>query len=337
MKKFISTMIIFTLVLSLSTTAVFADNWKNESGKLPPGLAKKGFLPPGIAKKVFDDIDGFSWAEKAIARMAIKGMIQGRGNNRFAPAAPVNKLETVIMALRVMGWEEEAKEIDRLPEKYDGKKVHDWAVGYVALAYEKGILDEVDMMYFDPYEPAKRHEVAKYVIRALGYEEEAQDHMDEELPFVDALAVPQGSVGYVYLMNELGLMQGDDQNRFNPMGTLKRAEMAVLFSRLDKKVDSDVDYNEVIGKVYRIHKETIVLKVDGELRFFELDDKVKVYKDNKLIRYKDIEIGSNVIIELKDDKVVYIEVIEETNQDKIITKYSGVVKEINANKSQITI
>ena len=42
-----------------------------------------------------------------------------------------------------------------------------WAYGYINVAYEKGILDNVDMMYFEPSQPALRHEVAKYVIRAL--------------------------------------------------------------------------------------------------------------------------------------------------------------------------
>ena len=119
--------------------------------------------------------------------------------------------------------------------------------GYVAVAYEKGILDDVDMMYFKPNDPAKRYEVAKYVIRALGYEREAQRSMDERLPFVDAELVPQGAVGYVYLVNDMKLMQGDNNRAFNPMGTLTRVEMAVLFHRLDQKVDSDIDENEYRG------------------------------------------------------------------------------------------
>ena len=46
----------------------------------------------------------------------------------------------------------------------------------------------------------------------------------------------------------MGLMIGNN-NRFNPLGTLTRAEMAVLFQRLDEKVDSEIDEDEVRGKL----------------------------------------------------------------------------------------
>jgi hypothetical protein len=335
MRKIISLVLVFVLVCSLSVTTAFADNWKDESGnKFPPGLSKWGGLPPGIAKKVFDDIDDFSWAKKAIEKMALKGLIKGDGNGLFRPGYSVSKLEAVIMALRVMGWEDEAKDIDRLPRKFKKKEIDDWAVGYITLAYDKGILDDVDMMYFNPKEPVKRHEVAKYVIRALGYEDEAQDHMDEELPFIDAEAVPVGSVGYVYLVNDMGLMEGDDQKRFNPMGTMTRAEMAVLFARLDDKVDSDVDNREVIGEIYRIHDETIALKVRGDIKLFKVDEKVRVYDGRERIDYDDLKPGTKVVMELQDNEVIYIEVLDKEDEDKIISRYSGVVKDIKTNRTR---
>ncbi|MBZ4646340.1 MAG: hypothetical protein PWR27_1296 [Petroclostridium sp.] len=329
MKKLISTAVAFTLTLSISTTTVFAGTkeWA------PPGLAKKGFnFPPGIAKKIFDDLDDFPWAKQAIEKMNLKGLIKGYGDGIFAPRNAVTKLETVIMALRIMGWESEAKDITNLPKKYKGKEVADWAKGYITVAYEKGILDDVDMMYFNPQEPAKRHEVAKYVIRALGYDEEAQRHMDEELPFVDAPAVPQGSVGYVYLSHEMKLMQGDNEKRFNPMGTLTRAEMAVLFQRVDDKVDSEIDEDEIKGEVYRIDEDKITLKIDGQIKSFEIDDDVIAYDEDARINYLDIQLGSTVLLQFEDGEVVYIEIVDENDEnDKIITRYTGTVVNINKN------
>lgn len=328
MKKVVSIILTLTLILSAGMTTVFADPWKDESGhKFPPGLAKKGnSLPPGLAKKIFDDIDDIEWAKKAIENMKLKGLIKGTGNGRFAPYQAVTKLETVIMALRVMGWEYEAKDIGKLPKEYKGKRVSDWAKGYVTVAYEKGILDDVDMMYFEPEGPALRHEVAKYVIRALGYDEEAKDSMDEELPFVDASIVPQGSVGYVYLINDMELMQGDSEGKFNPLGTLTRAEMAVLFQRLDRKVDNDVDENEIIGEVHRIYEDRIVLNVDGETESFAVTEDVIVYEGRNRSEYSDIQVGDTVLLEFEDNVVVYIEITDgEHDKDKIITEYEGKV------------
>lgn len=319
MKKLISITLALVLVLGLGMTSVYANGWGNEK------------VPSGLAKKIFNDTDAFKWAEKYIEKMFQKGLIFGIGNDKFAPKASVTKLEAIIMSLRVMGWEDDAKVITQLPKQYKGDKVDKWAVGYVALAYEKGILDDVDMMYFKPIAPALRHEVAKYVIRALGYEKEAQRNMNKDLPFVDASLVPQGSVGYVYLVNDLELMQGDNQKRFNPMGTMTRAEMAVLFSRLDDKVDTGED-GTVSGEVTRIYSDRISVKVKDKVETFDLDSRVRVYQNNERIDIDDIKIGLKVKIEVKDGKVVFIEVLDKTEEDKIITRYIGVVKEINKTK-----
>ncbi|WIV12236.1 S-layer homology domain-containing protein [Proteiniborus sp. MB09-C3] len=319
MKKIISLTLTLVLVFSIGMTSVHASGWGN------------GMVPPGLAKKTFNDIDAFKWAEKSIEKMFQKGFIFGVGNDMFAPKAAVTKLEAIIMSLRVMGWEEEAKGITNLPKKYKGDKVANWATGYVTIAYEKGILDDVDMMYFKPNDPALRHEVAKYVVRALGYEKEAQKNMNKEIPFVDAALVPQGSVGYVYLVNDFGLMQGDNQKRFNPMGTMTRAEMAVLFSRIDDKVDTGKD-GAVSGEVTRIYSNKISVKTKDKTETFDLDSRVRVYQDDKRIDIDDIKVGTKVKMEIKDGKVVFIEVVDVIEDDKIITRYKGTVKEINKSK-----
>ena len=90
---------------------------------------------------------------RAIEKMFQKGLIKGIGDGKFAPKSSVTKLEAIIMSLRVMGWEDDAKAITELPKEYKGDQVDKWAVGYVSLAYEKGILDDVDMMYFKPHFP----------------------------------------------------------------------------------------------------------------------------------------------------------------------------------------
>ena len=340
MKRVISVILVLTFLLSTGMTTVFAYGNENRGCTPLSWVNSKNRKPAIMIKNVFIDIEEIPWARQAIEKMKLKGLIKGYGDGRYAPRKAVTKLESIIMALRIMGWEEEAKSIRKLPKQYKGKKVGQWAYGYVAVAYQKGLLDNVDLMYFDPQAPAARHEVAKYVIRALGYEDEADEYMNAKLPFVDAAAVPQGSVGYVYLVNDMGLMQGDDLKRFNPMGTLTRAEMAVLFQRLDRKVDSDIDEDEYVGEVHRVYRDRITLKVDGQLKSFEVEeDDVIVYDRNSRIGYWDIKRGSTVLVELEDDEVVYIEVIDKDDQNnKIISKYTGTIKDIEkSNPRSLTI
>ncbi|QIB27701.1 S-layer homology domain-containing protein [Caloranaerobacter azorensis] len=330
LKKVVSLIVVSTMLFSVTISASFAKGWgKDKSWKVEKTFEKFN-QTAFLTNKVFDDLEGYSWARKAIEKMAKKGLIEGYGKGIYAPKKPVTNLETIIMCLRIMGWQDQAKLVRELPKKYKGKKVGEWAKGYINVAYEKGILDDVDMMYFNPQGPAKRHEVAKYVIRALGYEEEAKKHMKDELPFVDAPAVPLGSVGYVYLANELGLMNGDPQKRFNPMGTMTRAEMAVLFSRLDDKVDSDVDDKEIIGVVDDVYEQNLVLKIDKELKAFTVNENTIIYNGEKRIDFSDIKKGYRVRVELENGEVVYIEVLKNDDSvQKIIVRYTGEVKEIS--------
>lgn len=318
-KRIISFLLVVALIASLSVSTAFADGWGKDKNK----------IPPGIAKKIFNDLDDFSWAKEAIEKMFFKGLIEGYGNGVYAPQKSVSKLEAIIMALRVMGWEDDSRSIDYLPKNYKGKKVEDWAKGYITMAERKGILDEVDLMYFDPYAAAKRHEVAKYVIRALGFEEDAEDNMDARLPFVDAPAVPVGSVGYVYMVNKLGLMEGNSNKRFNPMGSMTRAEMAVLFARVDDKTDTDDEEEYITGKIYRLRSDYISLVVDGEVESFDLDSRFRIYDGNKRIDYDDLTLDLIVRIKLDDDdEVVYIEIIKD-DDGKIISNFNGTVENIN--------
>lgn len=339
MKRVISTIIAIAFVLSIGTPAVFASKTDNGGRSIPPGIAKKNTgLPYGIAKKAFNDIGEFPWAEQAIEKMRLKGLIKGKEEGKFDPKSDVTKMEAVIMALRIMGWEDESIILTELPKKYKGKYVDAWAKGYVSVAFDKGILDDVDMMYFNPEEPAKRHEVAKYIIRALGYEDEAEDHMNDNLAFKDASAIPQGSIGYVYLVNEMELMVGSN-NTFNPMGTLTRAEMAVLFQRLDEKVDNNIDEDDYKGQIHSINEAEITLKINGQLKTFDVDSDVKVYDNNKRISYSKLLVETFVLLQIKDDEVVYIEVVDENkNDDKIISKYTGIVTDISTtNPKKLTV
>lgn len=331
MKRIISIIMAVIFTTSIFTTTVFANSCK-QKGKVqvPVLVAKKvNFIPPGIAKKIFDDIDDVKWAKKAIELLNLKGLVKGCGNGKFAPNNTVTKIETIIMTVRIMGWEKEVKDAKKLPKVFNGKGVPDWAKGYVTVAYEKGILDDVDAMYFKPAQPIQRFEAAKYIIRAMGYEDEARRHMDENLPFSDAVLVPQGAVGYVYLANSMKLMQGNGNGAFNPMGTLTRAEMAVLFHRLDGKVDSDADEDEVKGQIRRISGDKITLKVDGAEKTFELADDVVTYDGDVRIPHSELETGDKVVLELENGEAVSITVVDENDDDdKIITRYSGTVADI---------
>lgn len=337
MKRLVALTLVVAMVLGFAATGYAAPDWK-QAGGLPPGIQKKVTLSMLVNLL---DLDQVPWAKNAMEKMCVKGYIKGYGDNTFKPNASVSQLEAVIMALRIMGWEEDARRVNNLPPKYRGGKLDPWAYGYVSIAYQKGILDEVDLMYFNPNSAAKRWEVAKYFVRALGKEDEAEEHMNEKLKFKDYAAIPVGAVGYIYVMNELGLMKGNADGTFNPNGAVKRAEMAVLLERIDDRVDSDPEGNEVYGRVLEIDAKNYELKldVDGEQKWYEGIEGVAVYQDGEYYDFSELKRGDYVEILLNSSgKVTFIELKgQKKDEDKLITNFRGEVTDVDVRNSKLTI
>lgn len=338
MKRLLALTLAVVMVLGAAATGYAAPNWKTDGG-LPPGIQKQLTQLTLSFFTNLKDLDDVPWAKTAMEKMAVKGIIKGYDDLTFRPSSSVTKLEAIVLALRIMGWEDKAAKTNVLPSKYKGAKVDQWAVGYIKVAYDKGILDDVDILDFNPNEAAKRWEVAKYIVRALGYEEEAEDHMKDKLKFKDYPAIPVGAVGYVYVINDLGLMVGNDDGTFNPNKAVSRAEMAVLMDRIDAKVDRDDDENEVEGKIVDIDYDDyeLTLEVDGKEKDYEALEGIAVYYKGSYISFDRLKEGNIVEVLLNSQgKIMFIELKDKT-EDKLISAYSGDVKAVDARNREITI
>jgi len=308
MKKFIAGLLMVLLVVAFIA---------------PPALAKP--------KLNFKDVgEGFDWARFAIDRMYEKGVIKGFPNGLFKPKDPVTHLQAIIMALRIMGWEKEIDFKSDLPKKVKDVKLS-WKEGYyyVALAVEKGLVKSEELKNFRPNEPAKRYEVARYIVRAIGKESIALSHMNDKLSFKDANAIPKDAVGYVYVITDLGLMKGYPGNLFMPNKPVTRAEMAVIINNLDDLLDDkddnqkvtvtvkgivvDVNEKDKTVSLFTYGKETTaypgVVKVsDIEGLHYELNTENGHYVLTGKTGGLDENINKNILVfgEIKDGASIYM-------------------------------
>ncbi|KYO64317.1 S-layer homology domain-containing protein [Thermovenabulum gondwanense] len=308
MKKFIAGLLMMLLIVSVMASPVFAKPKLN-----------------------FKDVgEGFEWAKFAIDRMYEKGVIKGFPNGLFKPKDPVTHLQAIIMALRIMGWEKEVDFKAELPQKVKDIKLS-WKEGYyyVAVAVEKGLVKSEELKNFRPNEPAKRHEVARYIVRAIGKESIAQSHMNDKLSFKDASAIPKDAVGYVYVITDLGLMKGYPGNLFMPNKPVTRAEMAVIINNLDgligdkdddqkvtvtvKGIIVDVDKNAKTVTLYTYGKETNaypgILKVSEiEGLHYELETTSGRYVLTGKTGGLDENISKSILVfgEVKDGPSIYM-------------------------------
>jgi hypothetical protein len=117
--------------------------------------------------------------------------------------------------------------------------------------------------------------------------------------------------------------------------------MAVLLERIDDKVDSDPEGNEIYGRVLEIDAKNYRLKldVDGEQKWYEGIDRVGVYKDGEYYDFGELKRGDYVEILLNSSgKVVFIELKgQKKDEDKLIINFRGEVTDVDVKNSKITI
>jgi len=328
-------LVVMFAVVFLAPTAFAKDNGSSRN--------INGFLNEKASWKIiFRDVDEkLNWARLAIDRMFAKGIIKGYPDNYFRPNDHVTHLEAIIMAMRVMGWENETKNIKSMPSNV--KKLNlawDQAYYYIALAVQKGIVKPEELISFKPNDPAKRHEVAKYIVRAIDKEKEAERHMKEELPFKDAKSIPKDAVGYVYVMVKMGLMKGDDRGLFQPNKPITRAEMAVLIDRLDGSTHQD-EKNELIGTISAIDEDelTITIRNSYGKKTYDVVKGVPVYYDNGYLDFEDLNVGDEVELTVNSKKeVVFIQLLKDVKDKKEITiSAKGLVVDVDEDDKTISL
>jgi hypothetical protein len=266
----------------------------------------------------FEDAAQAAWAIEYMTSMQIKGVIRGYPDGRLQPNEPINQIEAITTAVRLLGLEEEAqakmdtelsfKDANHVEKKYP------WAVGYIAVALEQGLFDADDDKV-QPDKAASRVWTASLLVKALGKVAEAQAKMNTQLTFKDSNSIPAGSVGYVVVAVENKLVEGYEDNTFRPNKPVTRAEMAALLDRLDGQLDNDLDANEVKGTFVSSTSTAITLQTYNNASVtLPLAANVYVFIDRKPATIADLVLGDNLTVRTLDGKVNFISVKVEKDE-----------------------
>ncbi len=88
--------------------------------------------------------------------------------------------------------------------------------------------DRHDLLSTDPNAPVTRENAVSIIIQALGYREIAELSGIYVTKFEDQNMVSPDKLGYLALAQGLKLVQGDENNRFNPGTRLNRCDAAIM-------------------------------------------------------------------------------------------------------------
>lgn len=193
------------------TTAIVGDF----SGERPENVTN--------AVNAFSDISVVPWAVEAISDLADKGIISGMGDGMFKPNDYVTReqfVKMIVNAFELKSGGGNAKFIDVNED--------DWFYSAVMTAYENEIVSGRGDS-FGAGEYLTREDMAVIIrntVRKTGIRAEET----ARAPFADSEEISDYAKESVEYLKNIGILNGNENNEFNPKNTTTRAEAAVVIN-----------------------------------------------------------------------------------------------------------
>jgi hypothetical protein len=121
----------------------------------------------------FADVKGTIY-EEAVTRLEMLEVLKGYPDGTFKPEGSITRAEFAAVAVRVKGLAAVAEAAKGLPSGFSDVPAGHWAAGYVGVAGSTGIVNGIGGGLFAPNAPVKYEEAVTMLVRALGYEQDAQ-------------------------------------------------------------------------------------------------------------------------------------------------------------------
>lgn len=169
----------------------------------------------------FTDIDNHEWANEAITVLLHKGVINGKGNNLFAPDDLVTREEFVKMVTLLFNINSDSNTcaFEDVPESA-------WYRSYVISAYENGVINGVSGTMFGTGQNLTREQMVTIAYNAAlkaGIKFNEQAHY---VPFADDKVVEEYAETALHILAGNGIINGKEENMFMPKESCTRAEAA---------------------------------------------------------------------------------------------------------------
>ena len=195
MKKTLSGVLLFILVILISGTSVFA----NSSTR-------------------FKDVRPDDWHFGYVMALTELKVIRGYNDNTFRPHAEISKAEFVVMAMKSKY------------HYYPTAMGEHWAMNYLRGAEELGVLDADESKSMAHDEPINRAEAARILVR-LQLKGEFQEAAFGQQPFSDFNSIPVQFQTHVLTAYHNGWISGYPDGDFKPIRQVTRAEASVMLTK----------------------------------------------------------------------------------------------------------
>lgn len=180
-----------------------------------------GYFNNNVSKNTFGDIDSVPWAKEAIEYLFEKNVINGIGNNEFAPMDAVTReqyIKMIVLAFDIADGKYE--------NEFSDVKSTDWSCKYINFAVGAGIVTGMENNLFGVGYDITREDVAVICYRALKSKGVVLDSSAYE--FADENSISDYAKEAVTCLANAGIINGEGNNMFNPKAKCTRAQVAKI-------------------------------------------------------------------------------------------------------------
>jgi|GEM_PF-2037417 len=166
------------------------------------------------------------WAKSYIDAASQYCIIKGVSSDKLLPDEEVTRLQFALMVARAM----KLQPVDHtgvLETYQDQEDIPAWATGELSAAIQAGIIEGYNDDMLRPNKKISRAELITMLIRGQGLSAD-----NGATSFEDDAEIPAWAKGYVRYAEQLGVIEGRSNNRFEPSSTATRAEAVVILVRM---------------------------------------------------------------------------------------------------------
>lgn len=172
--------------------------------------------------EIFYDLNNCDWAKEAIHYMAQNNIVSGKGNHEFCPMDKVTREEFVKMLVNAFLMDSEEADVS-----FSDAEIGAWYMPYLKKSVKAGMVYGKPDGTFGVGEQISRQDVAVMCFRAAQLKKNSGGSI-----FKDDEKIADYAKDAVYTMRNLGVINGVEQNLFEPVSDCTRAQAAVMIYRL---------------------------------------------------------------------------------------------------------
>lgn len=287
-----------------------------------------------IAGAAFADVDSrFAWAEDAINSLSEKGIITGYQDGTFKPGKAISRQEAITLFSKAMGASEKVNEsiVNLAYGIYEadlGACSTSYAVKQGAYLIYRNVfsVDEV-IDYLSTANRDKellRYEAATLIAKALGADSWFKNNptADTSMKYDDVNDIPAKYIDYVYYTTALGIMGEMDTNKFCPLKTVTRAQVAVMIQRILNTMEFEF-VGGVITTVDTLNNNLAIRKENGAIEKFGVDANSVIFIDGSKVTLSDLDIGMEAVFTFSQGALYEIDAISVSGDAAIAGAYKG--------------